>query len=105
MPSHACVSVTSFVSGIEALQTIGQAIPDFIASDIGMPRIDGYSLLQQVRNLEPVKHIPAIALTACAGEFDRQQALQAGFQKHLSKPIDPNQLIQAISDLIEGSHD
>ncbi|MGL5077915.1 MAG: response regulator, partial [Waterburya sp.] len=99
-------SVISIASGIEALTVIKQSIPDLIISDIGMPEMDGYMLLQQVRSLEQVRQVLAIALTAYAGEFDRQQALQAGFQKHLSKPIEPNELIQAISDLIGGSsHD
>jgi len=96
-------SVISVASGIEALTVIKQSIPDLIISDIGMPEMDGYMLLQQVRTLEQVRQVSAIALTAYAGEFDRQQALQAGFQKHLSKPIKPNQLIQEISDLIGGS--
>jgi CheY-like chemotaxis protein/nitrogen-specific signal transduction histidine kinase len=95
-------SVTSVASGIEALTVIKQSIPDLIISDIGMPEMDGYMLLQQVRKLEQVRQVSAIALTAYAGEFNRQQVLQAGFQKHLSKPIEPNKLIQAISDLIGG---
>jgi PAS domain S-box-containing protein len=95
-------SVISVASGIEALTAIEQSIPDLIISDIGMPEMDGYMLLQQVRTLKQVRQVSAIALTAYAGEFDRQQALQAGFQKHLSKPIKPNQLIQEISDLIGG---
>ncbi|MBW4534448.1 MAG: GAF domain-containing protein [Pleurocapsa minor HA4230-MV1] len=95
-------SVTSVASGIEALTMIKQSIPDLIISDIGMPEMDGYMLLQQVRTIEQVRQVSAIALTAYAGEFNRQQALQAGFQKHLSKPIEPNKLIQAISDLVGG---
>ena len=91
--------VTSASSGMEALQLMVQATPDVIISDIGMPDMDGYMLMQQIRSLEPLKNVPAIALTAYAGELDQQQALAAGFQKHLSKPIDPNQLVQAISAL------
>ncbi|MER3477868.1 MAG: hypothetical protein C4287_17010 [Leptolyngbya sp. ERB_1_2] len=93
--------VTSVASGIEALQAIEQSIPDLIVSDIGMPKIDGYMLLQQVRTMELVKHVPAIALTAYAGEIDRQQALKAGFRQPLSKPIDPNDLIQSVSLISE----
>jgi CheY-like chemotaxis protein/two-component sensor histidine kinase len=103
---QAGASVTSVSSGIEALQAIEQSMPDLIISDIGMPEMDGYMLLQQTRLLESVQHIPAIALTAYAGEYDRQQAFQAGFQQHLSKPIDPNALIQTIINLMGGnSHD
>ena len=94
--------VTSVSSGIEALQVIERSIPALIVSDIGMPEMDGYMLLQQVRTLEQVRQVPAIALTAYAGELDRQQAIQAGFQKHLSKPIEPNELINVISALINS---
>ncbi|NJL38796.1 MAG: PAS domain-containing protein [Leptolyngbyaceae cyanobacterium SM1_4_3] len=94
--------VTSISSGTEALQTITQATPDLVISDIGMPEMDGYMLLQQIRSQKLACLIPAIALTAYAGEYDRQQALQAGFQQHLSKPIEPNELIQAIAHLIIG---
>ena len=93
--------VTSVSSGIEALQVIERSIPALIVSDIGMPEMDGY-MLQQVRTLEQVRQVPAIALTAYAGELDRQQAIQAGFQKHLSKPIEPNELINVISALINS---
>jgi len=58
--------------------------------------------LQQVRTLEQVRQIPAIALTAYAREVNRQQAIQAGFQTPLSKPIEPNELIKAISALINS---
>lgn len=92
--------VTSTASGIEALQVVEQSVPDLIVSDIGMPEMDGYMLLQQIRAIKQAKSIPAIALTAYAGEFDRQQALKAGFQQHLSKPIELNELIQAIVGLI-----
>ena len=58
--------------------------------------------LQQVRTLEQVRQIPAIALTAYAGEVNRQQAIQAGFQTPLSKQIEPLELIKAISALINS---
>ncbi len=58
--------------------------------------------LQQVRTLEQVQQVPVIALTAYAGELDRQQAIGAGFQKHLSKSVEPNELINVISALINS---
>ncbi|HEY9909565.1 MAG TPA: ATP-binding protein [Thermosynechococcaceae cyanobacterium] len=93
--------VTSVSSGIEALQAFEQSIPALIVSDIGMPEMDGYMLLQQIRSIKQGRRTPAIALTAYAGEFDRQQALQAGFQQHLSKPIEPNELIESIVNLMK----
>jgi PAS domain S-box-containing protein len=89
--------VTPVSSGIEALQKIAQISFNLVISDIGMPDMDGYMLMKQIRFLEQGRQVPAIALTAYAGEFDRQQALQAGFQRHLSKPIDPNDLVEVIS--------
>jgi CheY-like chemotaxis protein len=61
--------------------------------------MDGYMLVQQIRALSPERggQIPAIALTAYAGEFDRQRALAAGFQEHISKPIEPERLIEVIA--------
>lgn len=68
-----------------------------------MPIEDGYTLLRQVRSLpaEQGGQIPAIALTAYAKEEDRQQALAAGFQKHISKPVEPAALVAAVASLLE----
>ncbi|MBD2731439.1 response regulator [Nostoc sp. FACHB-892] len=96
---QAGASVTSVASGIEALQAIGQSTPNLIVSDIGMPDIDGYMLLQQIRAQLPASQVPAIALTAYAGEFNRTQALQAGFQQHLAKPIEPAEIVTTVARL------
>lgn len=66
-----------------------------------MPQVDGYSLLRQIRNLPPEQGglIPAIALTAFATEVERTLALEAGFQKHLTKPVEPMVLVAVISEL------
>jgi PAS domain S-box-containing protein len=81
-----------------ALKQLPQFKPNIIISDIAMPGSNGYDLLQQLRSM-PDGNIPAIALTAFAGELNQQQALQAGFQRHLAKPIDPNSLISIIAEL------
>ncbi|AFY34690.1 PAS domain S-box protein [Calothrix sp. PCC 7507] len=91
--------VTTAVSAIAALQAIAQTPPDVLVSDIGMPHMDGYMLMQQIRAEN--SQILAIALTAYAGEMNQQQALSVGFQHHLSKPIDPDQLVQAIINLLK----
>lgn len=95
-------SVTAVDSGAEALANFAQHKPDILVSDIGMPDIDGYMLIQQLRALgsEQGGLLPAIALTAFAGEINQQQALKAGFQRHISKPIEPATLITAIAELI-----
>ncbi|MGF1933673.1 MAG: AAA family ATPase [Nostoc sp. ChiQUE02] len=94
-------TVTVVASAIEALTTLSQSLPNLIVSDIGMPEMDGYMLMQQIRSLEPEQGgtIPAIALTAYAGEIDRQQAIAVGFQQHISKPVDPEELVKAIVSL------
>ncbi|MBD1865030.1 MULTISPECIES: ATP-binding protein [Trichocoleus] len=94
--------VTAVSSGEAALEVLEQSVPDVIVSDVGMPHMDGYMLMQQLRALPPEQggQTPAIALTAYVGELNHQQALQAGFQQHLAKPIEPDKLIKAITTLI-----
>jgi PAS domain S-box-containing protein len=96
-------TVTAVESAAEALEALVQSKPDILLSDIGMPLMDGYMLLREVRKLpsEQGGQIPAIALTAYAGEINYNQAMAAGFQKHLSKPVDPVDLAAAIVNLIE----
>lgn len=100
--------VTAVGSAMEALAVLASSHPDVLISDIGMPDLDGYELIQKVRSgaIRPpacsaaeVKNIPAIALTAYAGELDRQQIMAAGFQKHICKPVDPDQLVEILATL------
>jgi signal transduction histidine kinase/CheY-like chemotaxis protein len=94
--------VTVATSAVEALAALQQQLPDLLLCDIVMPDMDGYMLIQRVRvlSLEQGKQIPAIALTAHAGEYNQQQALAAGFQMHISKPVELEQLIRAIVSLV-----
>ncbi|MBL1175302.1 ATP-binding protein, partial [Pantanalinema sp. GBBB05] len=96
--SQAGATVIATATVQQALEAIEQMQPDVLISDIGMPEADGYDLIYQLRTLtaEQGGQIPAIALTAYAGENNRQQALAAGFQSHLTKPINPTALVQAI---------
>ena len=95
-------TVFAAASGLEALQTLDQVMPDVIVSDIGMAEIDGYTLMQQIRSRSPAQGgmIPAIALTAYAAEIDQKRAMQAGFQRHLTKPLEPEQLVSTIISLL-----
>jgi len=95
-------NVMATATASEALTTLTQFKPEALLSDIGMPDMDGYMLVRQVRALpaEQGGTIPAIALTAYAGEIDYQQAMAAGFQQHIAKPIEPQVLIQAIASLL-----
>ncbi|MEG4984315.1 response regulator [Microcoleus sp. BR0-C5] len=93
--------VRSAASVAGALAALESYWPDLLLSDIGMPEADGYELIARVREMEVLRDgkMPAIALTAYAREEERQQALEAGFQMHLSKPVDINKLIAAIANL------
>jgi PAS domain S-box-containing protein len=95
-------TVTIANSAKEALHFLTQFQADLIISDIGMPQIDGYALLRRIRALTPQQggQIPAIALTAYARESDRQAAIAAGFQKHISKPVQSDKLIALIEELL-----
>jgi len=94
------IAVASAAAAIESLQDF---YPDVVISDIGMPNEDGYSLIRRIKVLASSqgRQIPAIAVTAYAKEEDRQAAEMAGFQLHISKPINPSELVSAIARLIE----
>ena len=90
--------VLTVSSAAEVLANLESFQPDVLISDIGMPEVDGYSLIQQIRTLTPEKggNIPAIALTAYARVEDYQQAITSGYQRHVIKPLDPEELVQAV---------
>ncbi|MBD1911108.1 MULTISPECIES: PAS domain S-box protein [unclassified Leptolyngbya] len=94
--------VITAASGMQALSLLNQSVPDLLLCDIGMPEMDGYTLIRQIRRWLPEQggNIPAIALTAYAGEINQQQALTAGFQTHISKPVEPERLVQAVIHLL-----
>jgi CheY-like chemotaxis protein len=96
-------NVTTVTSAVEALATLSKCRADVLLSDIGMPEMDGYMLVRQLRALpyQQGGKIPAIALTAFAGEINYQKAIEAGFQDHIPKPIEPVKLVEAIADLVK----
>jgi CheY-like chemotaxis protein len=94
-------TVSTAGSASEALEHVARETPDVLLSDIGMPKEDGYSLIRRIRNLSgDASRIPAIALTAYARAEDRAKALQAGYQLHLSKPVEPVKLIAMVASLV-----
>ncbi|WP_261220055.1 ATP-binding protein [Ancylothrix sp. D3o] len=94
--------VTAVASAEKAILVIKKELPDILLSDIGMPDMDGYMLVREVgKFLAGVgKSLPAIALTAYAGEIDRQQAFSAGFVGHISKPVEPEMLVEMIASFV-----
>ncbi|MUH01713.1 response regulator [Scytonema sp. UIC 10036] len=96
-------NVTAVASVHQALSTIETSLPDVLVSDIGMPEEDGYTLIRKLRNLEPEigGQIPAIALTAYVKEQDCNRALELGFQEYVTKPVEPSNLINSVTKLIQ----
>jgi PAS domain S-box-containing protein len=97
---QAGAAVTGARSSAEALERLRKEPYDVLVADVGMPGMDGVQLIRAVRQLdEPIRSIPAAALTAYARSQDRVTSLASGFQMHLVKPIDPLELIVAIATL------
>jgi PAS domain S-box-containing protein len=93
--------VATVGSGKAALQYVDRARPDVLIADLGMPEMDGFELISQLRHARnsSVRDVPAAALTAYARSEDRVKALRTGFQMHLAKPIDPGELMAAVASL------
>ncbi|MBW4564648.1 MAG: PAS domain-containing protein [Mojavia pulchra JT2-VF2] len=101
--SQSGARVRAVASGFEALQALEQSTPDVLVSDVGMAQMDGYMLIEQIRCLPPHRggKIRAIALTAYAMDFERQKALQSGFQAHITKPVEPEMLVKAVINVLQ----
>jgi PAS domain S-box-containing protein len=91
--------VLTAATATEALTLLKHARPDLMVSDLGMPEVDGYGLLDRIRALGPAHggNLPAIALTAFARSEDRVRALSSGFLAHISKPVEPSELISKVA--------
>ena len=89
-------------SAREALQLIASLLPNVLVSDIGMPHEDGYALIRQVRQLPAERggQTPALALTAYARAEDAERAFDAGYQRHVAKPVDPLLLVDLVAGLL-----
>ncbi len=98
---HQRIEVQTVESAGEAMPLIGQFRPDVIVSDIGMPVVDGYQFIRNVRSLDKEHggRTPAIAATAFARSEDRTRALLAGFQAHVTKPVNSSELLAVIAAL------
>ena len=97
--------MTSASSAVEVLERIAAINPDALVVDIGMPRMDGLEFISRLRTSQDagIREIPAAALTAFARSDDRTKALRSGFELHLSKPIDPAELVAAVATLVRRS--
>jgi PAS domain S-box-containing protein len=95
-------TVTTAANARAALDAFVAAPPDVLVSDLGMPGMDGFELLAHVRELGSAAgaDVPAVALTAFARSEDRLRALEAGFAAHISKPVEPSQLIATVANMV-----
>ena len=102
LESHGA-DVVSAASAREALAAVAHARPDILLSDIGLPEMDGYQLIEQIRKMDVATGgaIPAVALTAFARSEDRTRALRAGYQTHLAKPIESTELVATVASFAE----
>ena len=93
--------VTAATCAEEAMAFLTRERPDVLLSDIGMPDVSGYSLIRRIRSLSPERggRTPAIAFTAYARVEDGQKAFTAGFQAHVSKPVEPDRLMAVVANL------
>jgi CheY-like chemotaxis protein len=100
--SECAAQVTAAASAHEAFVLVQHHPFDLLVSDVGMPEEDGHSLIRKIRLLTEEKggSVPAIALTVYARSEDRAAAFRAGFDMHLSKPIDPSELLAIIGRLV-----
>jgi CheY-like chemotaxis protein len=94
-------SVTAVASSRDALQALGDDVPDVLLSDLSMPGEDGYSLIRKVRALAPERggRVPAAAVTARASAEDRRRVLAEGFQLHVPKPVGGEELVTVVGRL------
>ena len=105
--TQAGASVTAVASVREALDALERERPDALVSDIGLPEEDGYALIRQIRQYE-AEHggfLPAVALTGYARAEDRARILEAGFQAHVPKPVDPVELTAALVTITRNPPD
>jgi len=89
-------------SARDAMGEFRRAVPTLLITDLGMPDVDGFELLDWVRKLDRSEgsQVPAIALTAFARSEDRLRALEAGFSAHISKPVEPSELIATVASVV-----
>jgi CheY-like chemotaxis protein len=95
-------TVTAVGSADEALKAIQQHEPDALVADIGLPDQDGFTLMRKIRSMERKgARMPAIAVTAYASLNDRQQAIDAGYDDHVGKPIEPDRVAAVLATVIQ----
>ena len=97
------VALVAVGTAEEALEQFKRSRPDLILSDIGLPKMDGYALLREIRKLEADREltpVPAVAITAYDSAKAQGRAVESGFQQYIAKPAEPKELIAAMLALL-----
>lgn len=97
---HAGYQVVTADRAADALKLAREQTFDLIISDIGMPEMNGYELVERLRRMTSYANIPMIAVTGYTEYDDRGRSLRAGFDAHLTKPIEPSRLLELMQDLL-----
>lgn len=97
--SHAGYNVVTAASAPAALKAASERQFDVIISDIGMPDMNGYQLAREVRQLPGYETVPMVAVTGYSMFDDKERSTKAGFNAHMTKPIDPRALLDLIEHL------
>jgi len=87
--------------GKQGLKTAIESLPDLILLDIALPRMDGYSVIESLKQNERARLIPVIAVTAHAMKGDRERILNGGCNDYIAKPVDPEELIEVIEKWLD----
>ncbi len=97
--------VDEAVDGEEALEKMGRSRPDILLLDIGMPKLDGFGVIQRVRQDPSLANLPVLAVTAYAMRGDREKGLDAGFDGYLSKPVNARSLFAEMERVLSKSQE
>ena len=97
---HNDLELTSAETGEDGVALIQETLPDLVLMDIGLPGIDGLEALRILKAGDATKHIPVIAISANAMPHDVEKGRQAGFMSYLTKPIDINELLKAVKEVL-----
>jgi CheY-like chemotaxis protein len=92
-------------NGREGVDLARKIRPRFILSDLSMPGMDGWEMIEALRQTKATMETPVIALTAHTMPGDRERAMAAGFHNHISKPLDPTKFIQQLANILVDNHD
>jgi CheY-like chemotaxis protein len=97
------MKVTVAHDGVDGLRLASEVRPELVLCDIGLPgELDGYGLARAIRSDPALQHIPMIAVTGYAGPEDRARAREAGFDRHLAKPVGVDELLRTIQAVVGG---